>query len=186
MSVTKIRIDISQGIVEAEGSETFVRAIYDDFKGRIAEQPPESSNTTEKRTQKPKVKSAKSPVAPKKTRGANRGNNPNIDKALDLRPKGKQGLQEFYEQYNAKSNFEKNLVFVYWLQEVAGITKITQDHIFTCYRNIAGVKAPTALYQSLIDTSKRKGWLDTTNTEDVKATISGVNYLEHDLPKSGE
>lgn len=182
MSVTKIRIDISQGIVEAVGSEAFVRAIYDDFKDRVADQPPAPAN----RPQKPKGASAKSPAAPKKTRGATKGNNPSIAKDLDLRPKGKQGLREFYEQYNAKSNFEKNLIFVYWLQEVAGLTGISQDHIFTCYRNIRGVKAPAALYQSLVDTSKRKGWLDTTDTDDVKVTIPGVNHLEHDLPKNGE
>ena len=29
---TKLKIDLSQGILEVEGSETFVRAIYRDFK----------------------------------------------------------------------------------------------------------------------------------------------------------
>ena len=33
---TKIRIDLSQGIVEAEGSETFVQRIYNDFKESLA------------------------------------------------------------------------------------------------------------------------------------------------------
>ena len=35
MGDTKIRIDLSQGIIEAEGSEKFVLSIYSDFKEKI-------------------------------------------------------------------------------------------------------------------------------------------------------
>ena len=32
---TKIRIDLAQGIIEAEGNEDFVKIIYNDFKEKI-------------------------------------------------------------------------------------------------------------------------------------------------------
>ena len=32
MQNTKLRIDLSQGIVEAEGNEAFVQVVYNDFK----------------------------------------------------------------------------------------------------------------------------------------------------------
>jgi len=184
MSDARVRIDLSQGVVEAEGSEDFVRSIYDDFKNQVqtgrsnalqkkapsAQSTPPSEDTT-KKTHKVKA-----------SRGV-----PTIVKDLDLSPKGDtQSLRDFYGQYSAKTNFEKNLIFVYWLQEVAGISGITEDHVFTCYRNIPGIKVPTALYQSLIDTSKRKGWLDTASTDNLKVTIPGVNYLEHDLAKADD
>ena len=35
MGDTKIRIDLSQGVIEAEGSEQFVLSIYSDFKEKI-------------------------------------------------------------------------------------------------------------------------------------------------------
>lgn len=35
---TKLKIDLSQGVLEVEGSETFVKAIYNDFKAHFVEQ----------------------------------------------------------------------------------------------------------------------------------------------------
>ena len=35
MSETRIKIDLSQGLIEAEGNETFVVSIYEDFKEQI-------------------------------------------------------------------------------------------------------------------------------------------------------
>ncbi len=183
MSDAKVRIDLSQGIVEAEGSEAFVRAIYDDFKSQVpaaADPPPKSQ------TKRPAAVPA-TPAPAKKTRNSKaKRSTPTIVKDLDLHPAGKDSLRDFYGKYTAKSNFEKNLVFAYWLQEIAGVSGISEDHIFTCYRHIDGVKAPAALYQSLIDTSKRKGWLDTTDTDNISVPIPGVNHLEHDLAKADE
>ena len=72
---------------------------------------------------------------------------------------------------------------MYYLQHKIEISTITPDHVFTCYRDV-GVKVPAALVQSLRDTANRRGWLDTANTNDLKVTTPGMNYLEHDLPKA--
>jgi len=182
MSNTRVRIDLSQGVVEAEGSEDFVRSIYDDFKDRI-----QSGKNSAFRKKAP---SDQSPIPPadtkKKARKPKTGRaGPSIVKDLDLSPKGDtESLRDFYAHYLPKTNFEKNLIFVYWLQQIAGMSGITEDHVFTCYRSIPGIKAPVALYQSLIDTSNRRGWLNTTSTDDIKVTVPGMNYLEHDLPRA--
>lgn len=185
MTDAKVRIDLSQGIVEAEGSEAFVRAIYDDFKTQVSSQVSESPAAAPKK-KTPKAKTPPNGDSKKPRSSKGKASTPSIVKDLNLRPKGKTGLRDFYNQYKANSNLEKNLVFVYWLQEEAGVANITEDHVFTCYRDIPGVKAPAAMYQSLIDTSRRKGWLDTTDTDDVKVTIPGVNHIEHDLPKADD
>ena len=36
MTITKLRIDLSNGQLEIEGDEDLVRAVYEDFKGQVA------------------------------------------------------------------------------------------------------------------------------------------------------
>lgn len=184
--ITKIRIDLTQGIVEAEGSEEFVRSIYDDFRSSL-------KDSSKLQTLQPEDKSIKNiPSKMKKNSGgtktkksgAGRGS-PSIVKDLDLSGKGKkQSLRDFYNKFKPASNFEKKLIFVYYLNQELGIAGVTVDHVFTCYRDIPGIKAPAALQQSLWDTTSHRGWLDTSSSEDIKVTIPGINYLEHDMPKA--
>ena len=185
MTNTKIKIDLGQGIVEAEGSERFVQSIYDDFKGRLD---PKSQPVTQKQTSKTKgnkqsANSSKS--TPKKSK--TKGDLPKIVAALDLSGAGQsERLQDFYAKYKPKSNFHNNLIFVYHLQQNLGLAGITVDHVFTCYRDILKLKAPEALWQSLRDTSRRQGWLEAISRKDIKLTMSGMNYLEHNMPKADE
>lgn len=110
---------------------------------------------------------------------------PKISSELDLSG-GKKGqsLRDFFSQFVTSSNFERNLVFVYYLKQVAGIKPVTIDHVFTCYRNIKVLKVPVSLEQSLIDTRMHKGWFDTSSLDDIKLTVPGINYLEHDMKKA--
>jgi hypothetical protein len=179
MISTRIKIDLGQGIVEAEGSEDFVRSVYDDFKIRLG------STHVQRPVEPPKnqVKIGASKVEIPKKKKVGRSA-PSIVTDLDLSGGGKaQRLREFYSQFKPSSNFERNLIFVYYLTEKLHIAGITVDHVYTCYRDIPGLKAPNT-YQSLIDTSRRHGWLDTSKTDDIKFTVKGMNYLEHDMPKS--
>jgi hypothetical protein len=92
-------------------------------------------------------------------------------------------LKDFYAKFEPKTNMERNLIFVYYLKQKLELETVTTDHVFTCYRDISGIKAPEALRQSLIDTASRRGWLDTEDSDDIQITIPGVNYLEHDMAK---
>lgn len=100
---------------------------------------------------------------------------------LNLRPDGKISLRDFFGQYDIKSNFDRNIIYVYYLEKVLEIPTITIDHIFTCYRE-TNQKIPN-IYQSLIDTKGRKWWIDTTNIDSIKTTITGTNYIEFDAIK---
>jgi hypothetical protein len=176
MGNTKIRIDLSQGIIEAEGEEKFVQSVYDDFKEQISQ--PKSK--FEKRiSQLPRQVQDK--IKPLKRRGATSTYTPKIVSELDLSgKKAGESLRDFYGHYNVKSNMERNLIFVYYMQDKLKMSGIICDHVFTCYRNIPKIKVPTALYQSLVDTGI-KGWIDTKSMDDIKVTIAGINYLEHDM-----
>jgi hypothetical protein len=46
------------------------------------------------------------------------------------------------------------------------------------------VKVPVDIAQAVRNTSNRKGWLDSSDAEDLKVTTSGENFVEHDLPAS--
>ena len=95
-----------------------------------------------------------------------------------------ESLRDFCGKYKVKTNLERTLVFVYYLQHKKSIAEININHIFTCYRNIDGLKIPGHLKQNLQDTSSKKGWLVTSNMEDITVPVTGVNYIEHDLPKN--
>jgi hypothetical protein len=101
---------------------------------------------------------------------------------LNLRPNGKTSLRDFFNLYEIKTNFERNVTYVYYLIKVVGIKNIAIDHIYTAYKE-TGQKVPENIYQSLIDTKKHRGWIDTTNIDDIKLSIQGENYIEHDAPK---
>ena len=185
MTTTKIKIDLSQGIVEAEGSESFVLGVYSDFKDKLSQElHPSSSKSTPSQPSQPSVKkksTTKKKSTPKKKSGAK--GDWNIISDLDLSGKGSsQSLKEFYNQYSVKTNFERNLIFVYYLQNILKISGITIDHIFTCYRNVPKLKIPGNLKQSLFDTAFKKDWIDTTSTENIHLTVTGTNHLEHDMP----
>lgn len=191
MSSAKLKFDLTHGVIDVEGSEDFVLSIYRDFKEKIEGV---KATTTIKQqadsfqgTQIGRSKSTPAKASPSAPRQKRNGKpTPTIVRDLDLSGGGKcERLKEFFAQFEAKTNFERNLIFVYYLQHKVGMTGINVDHVFSCYRDVPGVKAPEALRQSLLDTSNRRGWLDTSNTEDIKVSIAGVNFLEHDMPKKG-
>ena len=190
MTTTKLRIDLDQGIIEVEGEDSFVKAVYEDFKERLLsdipiEQKPRTgtkANGKTKSTPKAKLNTGNASKKKKSSKGSASGS---IAKDLDLSGGGKvQRLKDFFGQYKVSSNFERNLIFVYYLQHKLKIKGITLDHIFTCYRDV-GVKVPAALQQSLWDTTNRKGWLDTSSSENIRVTVPGMNFIEHDMTKSG-
>lgn len=187
---TKIRIDLSSGVIEVEGSEEFVLSVYNDHKSKLIDLPAYAPPTTHATPIPERQGSGTRKAPPPKAKGttdkagASKANlkKPAIIKSLDL-TKGSGGrLRDFYDQFEVKTNFERNLIFLYFLQYKMGIEHgITQDHVFTCYRDIPGIKVPTALRQSLLDTESDRHWIDVADSDNLKITVHGLNYLEHDM-----
>ncbi|QDW67680.1 hypothetical protein [Luteimonas granuli] len=193
-TITKLRIDISEGTIEAEGSESFVLAVYEDFKQQLADKAPSATRQERSAEEKPaapaqktarKSKKAASNGSSPKPKAKSKGGGPTMLKDLDL-SSGKQGrLKDFHAQFDAKSAPDHNLIFVYFLQYKLGITGITENHVYTCYRDV-GVKVPGAFRQSLFNTANRNGWLDTSDMENIVVSTRGMNHLEHDFPKKAK
>jgi hypothetical protein len=176
---TKLRIDLSQRTLEVEGSEAFVREIYSDFKDRISA----ISQVTPKKTNEKQEAKAEAPTPPKGKHRQLKKEALSIVKELNLAGQGdKPSLKDFYSKYTPSNNHERNLLFVYYLQNVAKITPITSNHVFTCYRN-TNERIPGAFVQILRDTASKKGWLDTSSLDNISLTTHGINQVEREIGK---
>ena len=186
MGETKIKIDLSQGLIEAEGNEDFVKLVYYDFKDKLqGSTSVKTKGKTDKKTDQKQTQTK--PSKSKKDLVLAKSQIPRITKELDLSgDKNKSSLREFYKGYSPKSYQEKNLIFCYYLQEIIKQIPIDFNHVFTCYRNIAGLKSPGNIIQSLKDTAHRKGWLNTSSLNAITVPIVGINWLEHDIVKAGD
>ena len=130
--------------------------------------------------------SGKEPAVEKKsskTKKKSAVKQPQLIKDLDLSGKnvGK-SLKEFVLEKEPSTNIERTTVFVYYLQNILGISEITADHVFSCYKDI-GARFPQNLPQNLNDTaSSRYGFIE-TNNGNYTMSIVGINLVEHDMPK---
>ena len=159
--MAKIKIDIMNGLFEAEGDEQFIREMYQDFQ--------------------PRKQAGIGVGSPKKSNGEIRsGETYPIMKDINL-SMDRITLKQFYQEKNPTSALERNAVFVYFLERILELEKISIGHIYTCYKDL-GIKPPAKLRQSLADTSSKKGWLLTGSMNDLKITPKGDSFVEHELP----
>ena len=184
MGDIRIRIDLSQGVIEAEGNEQFVLRIYSDFVEKIKGRLKLPSGSEKIKARKADERSQNGNKVKKKSTSKGMGLH-KLVKSVDLSGAGDmQSLDKFFRQYKASKFYEYNLIFCYYLQEVAGIKPITIDHVFTCYRHISKLRMPKALSQSLFDTSRRQGWIDTSSLDNITVSLDGINHIEHGMEKN--
>ena len=179
--LSRIRLNIDKGILEVEGREGFVLQVYEDFKQSTLESRPQASESRKRVKEQEGVvrENGKKPRSSKGPRAK-----PRVLENLNLAASnGRLSLRDYYTQFAAKTNFERNLIFVYYLQNELKLETITADHVYSCYAAVKG-KYPTAMVQSLYDTNHKRRWLNTESIEDIKLTTVGVNHLEHDMPRA--
>lgn len=192
----QVQREVVQALVRAlvtESDEDTVDAVRD---ARSAEDGAES----EQKSSKPAAKkatakksasksqpsgSAATKKSPSKSRGSKSSEpTPKILADIDLHPKGGKSFKDFVNDKAPESNFEKILVAVYYLQNEGGVTGITVDHVWTCFKN-AGWRTPAMPRDYIRQTANKKGWLDLTGgPDDIKVSIAGDNYILHELPKA--
>lgn len=187
----KLHINLSQGIIDVEGDAELVRAIYEDFKGKLS---PVSTTAAASVSSFPTQASSSAPSAPsaklKKRNSAKRKNThgevaasafnpdaPKRDKSLDTSK-----LLAFYQQFEPVSAPEKILIFLKFLVEHGGIPKPNTDQIYTCFLDVKE-KPPQAFAQAFRDTATKKGFIDFNSAEDIVLTTKGNNHFEFDLKR---
>lgn len=142
--------------------------------GTLAATAPEQSKTAKRR-------SAKKATDGGKKKKATRSSALSIVKDLDLRPADQRSFGDFAKDKAPRYANEQSLVAVWWLGEHGGVDKISTNHIYTAFRD-QGWKVPSNLVNHLQVVASTKGWLDTKDSDDIKVTVQGENYVLHDLP----
>jgi hypothetical protein len=182
---TRIRISVGNSYIEIEGTEDYIEKKLKETESfaplmeRLGAATTSSSAVIE--GAKPEVKQG---TVKKKKPVSRAPESYNVLPDLDLAGKDDiPSLEDFYKDKKPSNAMESNAVFVYYLKKLRNISKIGINHVYSCYKNVKA-KAPKALYQSLADTRKAKGWIITTNMDDIGIGIAGENFVEHELPKT--
>ena len=110
---------------------------------------------------------------------------PQIIKDLNLRPNGKQSLQEIFSRKNPNGNIQSTAVMVYYLQTILECVEITANHVFSCYREL-GIKIPGNLDQNLRDCASSKYGYIVFAEGKCSMSVRGTNFVEQDLPKKAK
>jgi len=148
---------------------------------------PSESNTPKKKkehqTKTPKKKTKRKSRRKRK----HRKESFNLMKDLNLSGDGKKiSFRDFCKEKDPESklsNIQFNALAVYYLKKIMEVPNVTSDHIYTCYANIRKRTPPKAFLQSIRDTSsKRYGYIDASNLDDIKIPHIGIIFVEHELP----
>ena len=100
---------------------------------------------------------------------------------INFRPAGKEALGDFAASKAPVSFYEKNLVIVYYLEDILEIAPISVGHVLAGYQE-CGWKSPSDPENSITKTASRKGWLDTSDRTAIRLVHGGRNTVEHDKP----
>lgn len=101
---------------------------------------------------------------------------------LNLKPTDKESLKDFYSKYQAKGTPENILLIVHYLQNIHNSSAIGINQIYTCFLEL-GLRVPN-LISAVMNTKTRRGWLITSDMNNIKLSIHGDNYLLHDIKKN--
>ncbi|QLH11290.1 hypothetical protein [Nitrosarchaeum sp. AC2] len=175
MADTRVKLSFPDGTsIEIEGTEIFVEKHWAELKTHIVSASqnhnvpnrPNKIKDTNKNAIKSKKKSAVSPIP------------------INLKGDGKkQSLKEFYKEKNPNTNQEIITVFAYYLNKFCDIPNMEYGHALSCYIEV-GIRKPTNFESLYNNIRARTGYIETGETRySAKISISGENFVEHDLPK---
>ncbi|MEH3110445.1 MAG: hypothetical protein PGN22_10110 [Agrobacterium cavarae] len=201
MTNVKLHINITQGIIDAEGDQDFVWRVYEDFKDRIvsinpsatapivdnqdaSEVTPSAIQTTQPDKQRKKTKRRASPAAV--STGGKEKSAPGITshKPRLLHDMDTGGIKEFLAQFKLTNNSDIIAAIGKFL-ETKGRPTASVDAYFTCYHD-ASIKPPEAFGQAFVTArGNTKGYITFTTVDDIELTIRGRNRVDHgDIKKT--
>jgi hypothetical protein len=100
---------------------------------------------------------------------------------IDFRPQGKVAFSDLAAEKSPTSIDQKNLLAVYWLEQVAEISEVGVGHVLAAYK-VQNWREPAQPDTQLRNTASAKHWLDTANMKSITTTPTGRNIVEHDMP----
>ena len=118
-------------------------------------------------------------VAGRKRRSSTRKWEPVRD--IDFRPEGKVSLRDLVAEKQPASIDQKNIIAVWWLEQIAGLAEIGVGHVMAAYKECSW-REPAHPDNALQVTASRAHWLDTKNMKAIVTTPSGRNVVQFDMP----
>ncbi len=122
--------------------------------------------------------SSKSPRRPRKTLSYQ------IVHDINFRPEGRPSLKDFYSGKLPSDSQEQVTLFVYYLEKILNCDSIGWNHIYSAYKDV-GTKSPIDIPKITRNAAARKGRINCSDTSNLRITVAGENYVEHDLPAKG-
>ncbi len=155
MSTTKAKINLKEGTIELEGSETFVTKHLEVFSKEM-----QSFRNTSKNEEK-QAPNAMTNFLDDKKRRRNKTSVPKLVAAipLDFKANGdKPSLKDFYKSKSPSTDMERVTLFAYYLKTYLGIDKIEAGHVVSCCKEIH-VKIPVDIPQTFYNVQQHHAWL---------------------------
>ena len=100
---------------------------------------------------------------------------------IDLHPKGKTSLKDFYNEKAPRTDPEKYITILYYLVSHADVTDVEMNHIYTAFKQLS-LKVPN-IRKGLNNTRGRHAWIAFSAKGPISLTRIGENVVEHDLPR---
>lgn len=184
----KARIDIKEGIIELEGSETFVAKYLDEFKALVNAKPSEKVVSQPEKPIIPESKEKEiSKPAPKK-----RGRKPGKTKAETKKENAKKvsiahfdytktetrpDLKSLYEEKKPKNHGEGIAVIAYYLKQYQKAKTFSVKDVESSYKAI-GITFPKHIGQVMYN-NRELGYYEKTGKRSVwKLTEKGVSFVD--------
>lgn len=192
----KLRVDLSQGVLEVEGDESFVRAVFENFQAQMQlvrhasprrepamiEQVVEEIPTVDATPTKPAKKSVRSRSPERRTGDTNAKGMKNwnfkLDNSIQI-----DGLSDFIKPYAIKNHSERILLYGKYLETI-GIYPFNANHVYTLY-SVRKDKMPIAFVQAFIDARGSKyQYVGFENLDSIEFTIAGINHFNHHMEQA--
>lgn len=148
--------------------------VQDLIAGKISSQPSTVHSGKKSKSKKIEGKGEKKQNS-KKTSSGSSGSKRLTD--IDFYADGKESLKDFYQKFEVKNDYENNLLFVYYFQEIRNIAPVTLNHLHTCYEEL-NLRIPENMHISVQNTKGRKGWIETIGKGNLAVTIKGRNKIK--------
>lgn len=100
---------------------------------------------------------------------------------INFRPADKQSFKDLVAEKLPATIDQKNIVAVWWLEQIAEIKDIGAGHVLAAYKE-CDWREPSYPDNALQVTASREHWLDTKNMKAIITTPSGRNVVQFDMP----
>jgi hypothetical protein len=102
------------------------------------------------------------------------------DKDINLFPTDKQTSLDFAKEKSPANLKQKGVVAIYYIRDILGYEHVGMAQVAAFFKAV-GWPMPADLPNTL-QQAGTEGWLDTSDSDDLKITSVGENLVEHQLP----